>query len=320
MFDFSRLTRRTAALALSAFVFTALTPVQAAGDKPTTLRIGYQKIGDLLLLKDRGTLERRLAKDGITVEWKEFPSGPPLLEALSAGAIDFGYTGDTPPIFAQAAGTGLVYVASTPNRGRGEGIIVRDATGIKTLADLRGKKLAFTRGSSAHNFAVKTLEKAGLKYTDVQISYLQPADAEAAFQNGSIDAWAIWDPFFALAEKIPNTHVLTNGLGIAPTNVFYVARRDYADKAPSVIAAMIDELDKTSHWAQTHLDDAAADTAKVSGLDVAIERAAVGRKEFGVTPLSPGVISEQQAIADTFAKLGLIPHPVDVRTIVWNGK
>jgi len=317
---FTRATRRAFAFVLTALIAVAFAPAGAADTAPTTLRIGYQKIGDLLLLKERGTLEKRLARTGVTVTWVEFPSGPPLLEALNAGSIDLGYTGDTPPIFAQAAGTGLVYVASTPNRGRGEGILVHDNSGIKTLADLRGKRLAFTRGSSAHNFAVKTLEKAGLKYEDVTVSYLQPADAQAAFRNGSIDAWAIWDPFFAAAEREPGTHALITGLGIAPTNVFYVARREYVQKAPAIIDATIDELNATSHWAQTHLDEAAADTARVSGLDVAVERAAAGRKEYGVTALTPGVVSEQQSIADTFAKLGLIPHPIAVREIVWNGK
>jgi sulfonate transport system substrate-binding protein len=320
MFDFTRAAKRAGALLAAAVFLAALTPASADNAAPKTLRIGYQKIGDLLLLKEQGTLEKRLGKDGIAVEWVQFQSGPPLLEALNAGSIDLGYTGDTPPIFAQAAGTDLVYVASTPNRGRGAGIVVHGDGSIKTIADLRGKKLAFTRGSSAHNFVVKALEKGGLKYDDVQIVNLQPADAAAAFQNGSIDAWAIWDPFFALAERYPNARVLTSAQGVATTNVFYLARREFAARAPHVIAAAIDELDRTSRWAHGHLDEAAADTAKVSGLDVAVEKVAAARKDSGVHPLTADVVREQQSIADVFAKLGLIPHAVDVRSIVWTGK
>ncbi|MGD1067954.1 MAG: sulfonate ABC transporter substrate-binding protein [Vulcanimicrobiaceae bacterium] len=312
------LTRTTTALALGAMLVTALAPpVAAEGAKPITVRIGYQKIGDLLLLKGQGALEKRFARDGITVQWVQFQSGPPLLEALNAGSIDFGYTGDAPPIFAQAAGTNLVYVAYTPDRGRGEGILVHKDAGITTLADLRGKKVAFTRGSSANNAAVKFIEKGGLRYDQVNTLYLQPADAAAAFQNGSIDAWVIWDPFFALYQRLPNAKVLATDEGVAPSNAFYLSRRDFATRYPEVVSAVIAELDAVSHWGHAHPQEVAHILAQASGVDESVELVATERKDYGVAPLTPDVVHEQQDIADTFARLGLIPHTVDVKVAVW---
>jgi sulfonate transport system substrate-binding protein len=313
------LTRTTTALALGATLVTALVPPVAAeaGARPTTVRIGYQKIGDLLLLKGQGLLEKRFARDGITVQWVQFQSGPPLLEALNAGSVDFGYTGDAPPIFAQAAGTNLVYVAYTPARGRGEGILVHKDSGINTLADLRGKKIAFTRGSSANNAAVKFIEKGGLRYDQVNTLYLQPADAAAAFQSGSIDAWVIWDPFFALYQRLPNAKVLATDEDVAPSNAFYLSRRDFATRYPQVVSEVIAELDTVSHWGHAHPQEVAHILSQASGVDESVELVATERKDFGVAPLTADVVHQQQDIADTFARLGLIPHPVDVKVAVW---
>src|SRR6201991_1423823 len=174
-----KLLRGLFAAVLAAFVATAA----HAEDK--VVRIGFQKYGKLVLLKGKGTLEGRLKAIGYSVEWKEFPAGPQLLEALNVGAIDFGSTGETPPIFAQAAGAPLVYVAHEPPAPKGEAILVPKDSPIKTLADLKGKKIAFNKGSNVHYLLVKALEKAGLKYGDVQPVFLAPADARAAFEKGA---------------------------------------------------------------------------------------------------------------------------------------
>jgi sulfonate transport system substrate-binding protein len=106
-----------------------------------TLRIGYQKYGNFVLLRARGTLEKRLAAQGTSVQWLEFPAGPQLLEGLNAGAVDVGTVGETPPIFAQAAGVDFVYIASEPPAPRGEALVVPHDSPIRTDADLRGKKV-----------------------------------------------------------------------------------------------------------------------------------------------------------------------------------
>jgi sulfonate transport system substrate-binding protein len=310
----SLLRRAFIALAL----VTAFVPRPSVAEPATTIRIGYQKIGALLALKGQGTLEKRLAARGITVTWVQFQSGPPLIEALNAGSIDFGYTGDTPPLFAQAAGVDFVYVAAFPSPGRSSAIVVRDGSGITSLADLRGKKIAVTKGSSAQNVLVQVLNKAGVAYSDVTPVYLQPADAGAALRNGSVDAWSIWDPFFALAESYPGVHVLTTAYGIAPSNNFFLASRAFATANPATVSAVIDEAQKVAHWAQTHQADYAQVLADASGVDLDAEKKAVARGDYEIVPLSPAIVKQEQAIADAFAKLGLLPHPVVVRANVWS--
>lgn len=295
----------------------------AAPDAPKELRIGYQKSsGPLLIAKEKGALEKQLAAQGTTVTWVQFQSGPPLIEALNAGAIDFGYTGDTPPIYAQASGVGFVYVASLPNPGKSNAILVRSDSGIKTLEDLRGKKIALVKGSSAHNVLVQALAKANVPWTDITPVYLQPADAGAAIQSGAVDAWSIWDPFYAIAEHYPGIRVLTNAEGIAPSNSFLLASRDYAARYPSTIQAVVDQTRVAWHWADGHKDEVAQILAVASGVDLNVEKVAAARGNYEVLYITGAVIRQQQAIADTFSKLGLIPHAVQISDAVWtpNGK
>jgi sulfonate transport system substrate-binding protein len=223
-----------------------------AADK--VARIGYQKYGNLLLLKTRGILEETLAPLGYRVEWREFQSGPPLLEALGAGAIDFGTTGETPPIFAQAAGVPLLYLASEPPAPTGEAILVAADSPIKVLADLRGKRIALNKGANVHNLFVRALQAAGLRQEDVTVEYLAPPDGRAAFSRGSVDAWAIWDPYLAAAQASLPTRVLADAKGLASNHQFYLGSRRFTDKA--VIAAFTKAIERIDR--ETVGDPAAA--------------------------------------------------------------
>ena len=169
--------RLIAAIVLSIGIVAAAVGTSYGQDK--IVRIGYQKYGKLVLLKSKGTLEPKLAAAGYKVVWTEFPSGPPLLEALNVGAVDFGNTGEAPPIFAQAAGAPIQYVAYEPPAPKGEAILVPKESPLKSVADLKGKKVALNKGSNVHYLLVKALEKAGVKYSDVEVAYLAPADARA---------------------------------------------------------------------------------------------------------------------------------------------
>src|SRR4051794_8808424 len=163
------------ALAVVAFVVLAAITVKA---DEKVIRIGYQKYGTLILLKAKGSLEAKLKPLGYRVAWAEFPAGPPLLEALNAGAIDFGSVGETPPIFAQAAtGARLTYVAHEPPAPRGEAILVPKDSPIRTVADLKGKKVALNKGSNVHYLLVRALEQAGVGYNEIQPVFLPPARA-----------------------------------------------------------------------------------------------------------------------------------------------
>lgn len=284
------------------------------------LRIGFQKNGSLVILRRQGTLDALLAPAGMAVQWVEFPAGPPILEALNAGSIDFAATGETPPIFAQAAGTDLVYVGAQPMGGEAQAIVVRDAGPVRTLADLKGRRVGFARGTSAHNLVVQALAKAGLAPADIQAVPLQPADGAAAFRAGSLDAWAIWDPLLAIAETDPATRVLARNRDIAPSNSFFLARRAWADSQPVPLRTVLDAVNGAAAWARANPDRLAELMASVTGVPLDAQRLAAPRGVYAVQPMDDTVIAQQQATADTFARLRIIPARVDVRRAVWRDK
>ncbi|WP_342166020.1 sulfonate ABC transporter substrate-binding protein [Methylobacterium sp. SD21] len=292
----------------------ALRPARAAGG---TVRIGYQKYGSLVLLKGRGALEQALKPLGYAVEWSEFPSGPPLMEALNAGAIDFGSAGEAPPIFAQAASAELRYVAAEPPAPRGEAILVPKDSPIKGLADLRGRTIALNKGSNVHFLLVRALEKAGIPYDAVKLAFLAPADANAAFLRGAVDAWAIWDPYLAAAERSTGARVLADGQGLAPNRQFYLSRRGFTDASPAIVAEVLKAIGEVDAWAEGHAETVAADLAPSVGIPAPVLRVALERLSYGVAPLDAAAVADQQKVADAFHALGLLPKPIRVADAVW---
>ncbi|MDR6669652.1 aliphatic sulfonate ABC transporter substrate-binding protein [Rhizobium sp. 1399] len=318
------ITRRQTLGLFGAAAATAILPsVKPARAAATEFRIGWQKNGVLALAKRRGALEKRLADQGITVSWSEFTSGPPLLEALGAGALDFGATGDVPPLFAQAAGGALYYVGIYRGSPAGSAILVRKDSPIKTLEDLKGRKVAFKRGSSAHNVTVKALRKAGLAPQDVQQIDLAPPDAAAAFKNGSIDAWSIWDPYLAIAEADPDTRILTTAEGIVDSYSFFLANKDFTDENGTVIVNVLDELAKVGRSAQDNLDATIKELSEITGVPAEVTRVTLQRPgaDLGsVTTVSDAAASYQQALADEFYNLGIVPKKLTTGDIVWRPK
>lgn len=308
-----RAARRHTLAIMGATVLAAGLPSMERGQSPRQLRIGYQKYGTLTILKGRGTLEPRLRDKNVTVKWTEFPAGPVLLEGLNVGSIDFGTVGEAPPIFAQAAGANLVYVGHEPPSPKTEAIVVPKGSTLRSLADLRGKKVAVNKGANAHYLLVKALEKAGVAYKDVQVVFLAPADARAAFERGAIDAWSIWDPFLAAAEKQLGARVLADGTGLVANHQFYLAARPYAEKQADIVAIVLDELARVDAWGQGHPAEVAAILARQTGLDLPVVELAASRYSYGVKPLSPEVFAQQQQIADTFTSLRLIPNAIVVK-------
>ncbi|WP_226936459.1 sulfonate ABC transporter substrate-binding protein [Janthinobacterium sp. GW458P] len=291
----------------------ATAQAQAKGEVQVQVRIGYQKYGTLTLLKGRGTLEKRLAEQGVGVKWTEFPAGPVLLEGLNVGSIDFGTVGEAPPIFAQAAGANLVYVGNEPASPASEAIVVPKGSGLRTLADLKGKKIALNKGSNVHYLLLKALEKAGVAYADIQPVFLPPADARAAFERGSVDAWAIWDPFLAAAEKQLGARVLADGKGLVANYQFYLASRTYAEKHPEILRIVLDEVAKVDDWGRNNPDEVATILSAQTGLGKDVVALAAARYAYGVKPVSVDVIASQQRVADAFSSLKLIPKPIVVK-------
>ena len=310
--------KRREFLQLSAGAVAVLLSERAyAQSAPKDIRIGTQKGGFFPAVRQRRALENAFQPEGIEIKWIDFQFGPPLLEAINVGSVDFGYVGDTPPIFAQAANARIRYVAAVKQEGNTQAIIVPRDSPIKTLADLKGKRIAFGKGSSAHNLLVAALEKAGLTWRDITPAPLAPADATAAFIKGSVDAWSIWDPYLALAELKENARVIVFDKDVHKPNSFYIAGADFVDKYPALVARLNNVFAAEGAWADRHHDEVANAQAEATGVDIEAIRRFVDRSIYRVVPVDDEVIQTQQAVADRFARLGLIPKPVKVADIVW---
>jgi len=311
----SALRRPSTALlaALAAFAIGA-----HAQTLPKEVRIGWQKGSAILVLaKKQQAIETRLKAQGVeSVKWVEFQFGPPMLEALGVGAIDLGSVGDTPPIFAQSGGSDLVYAAANPSAEHA--VLVPKDSPIKTLADLKGKKIAVGKGSSAHNVAIKALALAKLTPKDAELVFLAPADATAAFNGGKVDAWVVWDPFYAIAEQRYGARVVadTSDKRLA-SSAYYMASRDFASKYPKVLSTVIDEIRNITVKAGKNREELAAVAAEATGIDPHIWISTFNRADFTVGPVTDTHIAQQQQLADNFLALGIIPKKINVKDIVW---
>lgn len=293
---------------------TASSANNANQTKASVVKFGYQK--SAILIKSKGVLEKRLQPQNVSVEWIEFPAGPQLLEAMNVGSIDFGHTGESPPIFAQAAGASLTYIAGIAPSPSGQAILVPPDSPIKSVTDLKGKKIAFQKGSSAHYMLLQVLEKFGLQYSDIQPIYLPPADARAALVKGSIDAWVIWDPFYAAAQKAINARVLIDGTEVNKQGGYYLASRKFATENPETIKAILEEIKTLEDWSDKNRDEVASTLSPVLGIDLETMKTATKRRKFGVVPIDSNLIALQQKVADKFYELKLIPKQIDVKEAI----
>lgn len=319
------LARRALRLATHAFATLAATAgilaaTQAHAQTDPLFRIGWQKGGSLAVIKARGNLDAELATKGVKVNWIEFTAGPQMLEALNVGSIDFGLVGETPPVFAQAAGADLLYVGVEPPAPKAEKVLVPKDSPIQSVKDLKGKRIALNKGSNVHYLLVKLLENAGLQYSDVTVAFLPPADARAAFESGRVDAWAIWEPFAAAAESQIGARILADGTGVVNNHIFFIASRPFTERNPGTINTALRIINSEGQWITTNIKAAAEIVAPQIGLPQEIAELAVSRYVYGAVTVSDEVARQQQEIADVFAELKLIPRKLDVASVVWQAK
>lgn len=284
----------------------------------TTLNIGYQKYGLLPIIKARGELDKSLQAQGVKLKWIEFPAGTQLLEGLNVGSVAFGEAGEAPPIFAQAASPNLIYVANQPAAPLAEALIVPKNSNINSVKDLKGKRVVLNKGSNVHYLLLKVLAANQLQLSDIQVVYLPPADARAAFEKGVVDAWLIWDPYFAAAQQQLAAKVIATGQDLVSNHQFYLADRKFAQQHPQVLSHVIDELNRTTQWVAEHHDQAAALLEKPTGLPREVLKTSISRMGFGVQAISPQVIQEQQSVADAFYQQKLIPKAIKIQDAIWS--
>jgi hypothetical protein len=283
---------------------------------PKVLRVGFQK-GEPILMATRSakSLETALGPQGIGVEWIEFQFGPPMLEAMRVGSIDVGAVGDTPPVFAQAARGDLMYIAAL--HGAPQSLLLPVGSKIGSLAELRGKKIAFGRGSSAHHFLLMILEKAGLRYDQIEPAYLGPADAGAAFERGAVEAWSIWEPYTSLFNTRDGVRTLTTNTEIGDQFGFAMASGPFVRGNPDLVGTVLDVLAASGARCRADRGAVAGMLSEATGMAADVWGRAIAGNPFEVLPLTPALIAGQQRVADRFRALGLIPVDIRVADIAW---
>src|SRR4051812_43424480 len=302
----------------------ALNSAYAQTPASDTIRIGYQKSSTLTaILKTNGELEKALAPLGVKISWHEFTSGLPLLEAINTNNVDFGAdVADTVPLFAQAAGAKLAYIAEEAASPAAQAIVVPAESPLKTVADLKGKKVAVTKGAGSHFLLLAALSKAGLTFKDISPAYLPPADGRIAFVGGNVDAWVAWDPFLTSAQRQSNARVLADGSnGLASYKRYYLSSAAYAERRSDVLGVIFDKLVETGKWVKTDPKPAAALLSGLWGIDAATVEEANGHRSYQVSAVTAAGLTEQQAIADAFFAERLIPVKVNAADVkVWSPK
>lgn len=271
----------------------------------------------MVLAKSHKLLEQRFPDTKI--QWTEFPAGPQMLEALNVDSIDLGSTGDLPPLFAQAAGADLLYVGSEPPKPHSEVILVSKTSPLKSVADLKGKKVAFQKGSSSHNLLLRALQKQGLTFSDIQPVFLTPADARAAFQQGDVDAWAIWDPYYSAALQQGNVRVLTDGSQLNLTGSFYLATRKFTEQNGAFIQQVLDTFSEADALTRSQRAQSIDLLAAAMGLPKSVIASYLDhRPPTRITPVNPQTAAAQQRTADLFYQNHLLPVKLTISDRIWH--
>ena len=305
---------------------TAKTEVNSSENKDVapeikTLQIGFQKSSlGLLVTREQKFLEQEFPNTKI--EWREFPAGPQMLEALAVGAVDFGAVGNIPPIFAQAANKDLGYAAYEVYPSSSLGLVLPNDSKIKDLSELKGKRIALQKGSSAHEFVTKVLQKAGLTWQDIQPIWLPPADARAAFDKGSVDAWAVWDPYLSAVELTSKVKVLIDGSAFPKTYSYFISNPKFTTAHPEATKKVIQSLNNADTWILNNQKLAVDLFAKNTGLSQEIAQHSFDRrsKPSPIRTLNAEIIESQQKIADLFFAEKLIPKQIKIQDAVLNSE
>jgi sulfonate transport system substrate-binding protein len=285
-----------------------------------TVRIGYLPFGTLLYLKAKGSLETRLAKIGWSVEWTEFPVGPPIFEAIGKEKLDMGYSGVAPPVFAQSAGVPFVYVANDSPLAGSAAIVVPQDSPIQTLADLKGKKIAVTQKSAGHYLLIRALVKGGLKLEDIELIDLFPLQAKEVFMQRKVDAWVIWQPFIAQLQESMPVRFLTNSDGLMNDRNFYFASRSFASEFADIVKIVMEEARQVGNSVTNNPILGAQMISASTGMKLTTALIVTKSRRYDALPIQDRAVEEQQRIAEIFFRLGLLPDRIWIEDAIWKQK
>jgi sulfonate transport system substrate-binding protein len=296
-----------AALSIASCGFAITADKVMAADQ-VVLHVGDQKGGNRSLLEISG-----LARDlPYKIEWAEFPAAAPILEALNAGALDVGSTGDLAFLSVYAAGAPIKAIGGTRSDAKTQAILVRQDSPIKSAADLKGKRLAGTRGGWGQFLIDATLEKAGFKFDEATFAPLGPVDAKVALLAGSVDAWAIWEPYVSYATLKDKARVVSDGDGLTPTITFIVASDTAIATKRAAVQDLVNRLNRARLWSLDHVADYAKNTAELTRLPEDVLLASYTAQRTTPIAIDDEVVKDVQAASDRATRYGILGKPLDV--------
>jgi len=305
-----------AGAAAAAETTSAISP--AAAKEKVVINIGVQgKTGILVYAREKGYFEKAFAAAGAEVKWNEFSSGPPHFEALAAGRLDFGGTGGTPVISGQVGGVDFRAIAVTSDGRKGNMIVIPKNSPIKELKDLKGKKVAVAKGSSAYNFLYLAIDKAGLNGDDIKVIQLQPDEARPALDSGAIDAWSIWEPYATTAVFQTGANVLVSGEDLninAPG--FLVARTKFTQEHPDLTVLFLKTYEEARRYYVEHQDEVANELVQTQKLDKQIITTVLQNSAPLLSPITPAFAKAHQEQADFLYKTGAINKQLDTSKVL----
>ncbi|KRN98894.1 aliphatic sulfonate ABC transporter substrate-binding protein [Companilactobacillus kimchiensis] len=288
------------------------TDAGAATSDLKTVTIGYQKGDPFDIAKERGEFVKKMKAKGYKIVWKEFQDGSSLMQAMKSGSIDYARTGDAPPVSALSTGTRLTYIAASSSKAKGSGILVKKSSSISSLKDLKGKKVAYTKGTSSQYMLAAALKKAGLSTSDITWVNMDQSSASVAFSKGKVDAWATWDPYTSQAELTQNAKLLTNGVGITNNRDYILSMQSYAKKNTEVSKYLVKYLEEDMEWANNNHSELITMMSKSLKVSKSVVKKMVERRTYSISAMNSTYVKEEQKIADLFYEENLIENKVTV--------
>ena len=305
---------------LSVAVYGYTQTTTAASDLET-VTIGYQKADPVDIARQHGELIKKMKAKGYQVVFKEFSDGAALMTALKSGAIDYARVGDTPPVTAKAAGTDIALIAAGATKEYGSGILVGKNRQITNLKQLKGKTIAYQKGTAAQYLIIQALKKAGLSTNDVKLVNMDQSSASVAFAKGSVDAWVTWDPYTATAQVNQGAKLLTNGTGLAKNRDFLISTQNYAKTHTALSKLMTTYINDDMTWANNHHTQLIAMLSKTLKLSDAVIQKMVERRTYAMALVKAdsSIVDEENQIANTFYQEGVVTEKVDMKTTLVSG-
>lgn len=305
---------------LSVAVYGYTQTTTAASDLET-VTIGYQKADPVDIARQHGELIKKMKAKGYQVVFKEFSDGAALMTALKSGAIDYARVGDTPPVTAKAAGTDIALIAAGATKEYGSGILVGKNSQITNLKQLKGKTIAYQKGTTAQYLIIQALKKAGLSTNDVKLVNMDQSSASVAFAKGSVDAWVTWDPYTATAQVNQGAKLLTNGTGLAKNRDFLISTQNYAKTHIALSKLLTTYINDDMTWANNHHTQLIAMLSKTLKLSDAVIQKMVERRTYAMALVKAdsSIVDEENQIANTFYQEGVVTEKVDMKTTLVSG-